>query len=31
MTEQNDVRDSGQQAGFIVGCIVSSVIWWIFT
>jgi len=28
MNEHNEVRTSGMQEGFIIGCIVASLIWW---
>ena len=31
MSEQNDVRTSASQAGFIAGFIVASLIWWLVT
>ena len=29
MNEQNEVRASASQTGFIVGFVVASVIWWL--
>lgn len=28
--EHNEVKRAGQQEGFIVGCIVSSLVWFVF-
>ena len=30
MSEHNEVKRAGVQEGFIVGCIVASIIWWVF-
>lgn len=31
MNEHNEIRDSAGQVGFVVGCIISSVIWYFCT
>ncbi len=28
MSEQNEVRRTAMQEGFVVGCIVASLLWW---
>ena len=30
MNEHNEVKRAGMQEGFIVGCIVASLVWWVF-
>jgi hypothetical protein len=30
MNEQNEIRRAAIQEGFVIGCIVSSLLWWIF-
>lgn len=30
MNEHNEVKRTGMQEGFIVGCVVASLVWWVF-